>query len=1310
MPEKQSRFRARSPATAALCWTLSLLALAALPARAELIDDFEEVGSWSAGASEGVSVEIAQDDGRRGMAMRLDFDFNDNAGYLIARKTFDLALPDDYAFTFYIRGEAEENNLEIKLIDKSGQNVWWASLRHFEFSRDWRKVTIKKRHIEFAWGPDSSELRRVAAIEFALAAGRGGEGSVWIDQLAFDERDLGPYDLTPELSASTSGDGSAPVAALDDDQATVWHSGAVAEEQWLLIDFMKVREYGGLVIDWAGEDFARTYDVQISDDARDWRTAFSVTAGNGGRDYVYLPETESRYLRLDLKRSERGAGYAVRDIEVKPYQFAASPNSFFQAIAGDAPRGLYPRYFADEQSYWTVVGVKRDHQRALVDESGRVEPGEGWGSIEPFLYLNDELITWDDVETSQQLEGGYLPMPSVTWSRPGTWLQISAFAAGEPGASSLWLRYRVSNTSAERLQGKLFLALRPFRVNPPWQTLGMGGGAIRIQDLRYAGGTVTMNGDKTVVPLSRPEGFGAARFEDDSITSFLVRGRLPEPGAVFDSFGYASGALEFDFDLAAGQQKDVYLLVPLHEGAAPALPDNLDQEAAARLWNAAFEATAADWRQTLDRVAIELPGEGRKIAETLKSTLGYILINADGAALQPGPRAYKRTWIRDGALISAALLRLAHPDEVRAFIEWYAPYQFDDGSIPCCVDARGADRAVEHDSHGQWIYLIGEYYRFTRDVGLLTQHWPSIVETVDYINQLRQKRRTAEYEQPAKLMYYGLVPESISHEGYIQNPVHSYWDGMFTLLGLKDAAQIATVLGEHDYAAAFATMRNEFRSDLYASIERSMERHGISYIPGAAELGDFDFTSTAIAVDPVGELRSIPQPAFGRTFNEYYRYFSARLADRNNEPQFERYTPYEFRIVGPLVRMGLKKEAHELLQFFLAGQRPSAWNSWAEVVWRNPRSPGFIGDMPHTWVGAEYIRSVRTMFAYEREGDRALVVGAGLLPEWVLSEEGVSVRRLPTYYGTLNYTARRGGKSDLVVILSGDVNPPPGKHRAALAARAAADRGHRQRRRDHELQRAGSGDRSVPGDRCPALSGVPLGVRRAGRAAEHRLGARRRACPASRPRQLTGGAGWRAPSRRPGSRARSVSSVARASATAGRICSGSPTAATRCCSPTPAAAARPATAWRSRAGPAIRSRMARAGSTTCATSTPAASGRSAISRPAARRSAMPCASPRRGSTSPGSRTASRPPCRSRWRRRHRWKCAAAGSPTARTGRAASRSRAISRPCCWRLPPTPRIPRSPSCSSRPRRCPGTGRCWRAGGRAAPTSAGSGSSAG
>jgi hypothetical protein len=54
------------------------------------------------------------------------------------------------------------------------------------------------------------------------------------------------------------------------------------------------------------------------------------------------------------------------------------------------------------------------------------------------------------------------------------------------------------------------------------------------------------------------------------------------------------------------------------------------------------------------------------------------------------------------------------------------------------------------------------------------------------------------------------------------------------------------MLGEDAHAAAFAHIRDEFRTDLYASIELSMQRHGVAYIPGAAELGDSDFTSPPI--------------------------------------------------------------------------------------------------------------------------------------------------------------------------------------------------------------------------------------------------------------------------------------------------------------------------------------------------------------------------------------------------------------------------------------------------------------------------------
>jgi hypothetical protein len=82
--------------------------------------------------------------------------------------------------------------------------------------------------------------------------------------------------------------------------------------------------------------------------------------------------------------------------------------------------------------------------------------------------------------------------------------------------------------------------------------------------------------------------------------------------------------------------------------------------------------------------------------------------------------------------------------------------------------------------------------------------------------------------------------------------------------------------------------------------------------------------------------------------------------------------------------------------------------------------------MPHTWVASGFIRSLRTLFAYERESDRTLVLAAGVPAEWVTHDPGVTVRRLPTYYGVLNYTLRAEGPDAVRLRLVGDLAVPPG--------------------------------------------------------------------------------------------------------------------------------------------------------------------------------------------------------------------------------------------------------------------------------------------
>jgi hypothetical protein len=300
--------------------------------------------------------------------------------------------------------------------------------------------------------------------------------------------------------------------------------------------------------------------------------------------------------------------------------------------------------------------------------------------------------------------------------------------------------------------------------------------------------------------------------------------------------------------------------------------------------------------------------------------------------------------------------------------------------------------------------------------------WPHVQRAVAFIDTLRHERMTPEYRTPDKRAYFGLVPQSISHEGYSAKPMHSYWDDFFVLKGLDDAVYVADVLGRTADRARFAEIARGFRTDLRASLDAAMAMHGIDFIPGSVELGDFDATSTTVGVNPMGGLGWLPQRALENTFERYYR---ESIRARLDGAEWDGYTPYEWRTVGTFIRLGWKQRAHEAIGLFFGHQRPRAWNHWAEVVFRDPASPRFIGDMPHTWVGSDFIRSVLDMFAYEREADSALVVGAGVPAAWVTDAPGVTVRGLRTEYGTLDLEMR--AQAGVVrARVAGDLRVPPG--------------------------------------------------------------------------------------------------------------------------------------------------------------------------------------------------------------------------------------------------------------------------------------------
>lgn len=934
--------------------------------KSQSLDIFNDPARWLAVPSGQAELKLSS---KRG-ALRMDFDFKGGRGFVVARHEISRSMPSDFVIRFMLRGDGPVNHFEIKLADASGKNVWRHERKDFHLPARSRAMKIASHEFEFAWGPaGGGEIRQLGAIEFAIVAGEGGKGSVWLSDLRIDD-----HSLTEAPALAFSSARRKPEASVT--EAANWLPEPTDKRPWLSIDMHESRLLGGLIIEWQDHAPPGGFRICGSTSGSRWRTLRIVKQAGGSRSYVYLPKTKARHVRLELS-----ASVGVRAVRWQGFEFSRSIEAFWHHIAASEPRGWHPRWLVREQSLWTPVGVPNGSSCALINEEGMIEVAEGSFSVEPFVCIGGRLFTWTDVRVRQELRGGWRPVPSVFWETDDWTLQIEAATLSD---GALRVRHRFLNRTRQSQRVRLLIALRPFQVTPPWQHFRNVGGVSCIHDLAWTDGAVRVNDSATIVPDTSEVLFGAMTFDEGALVSRLAGGDLPDSSRVHDDFGFASGVLAFDFTLPPLEEKQIG-------------------------WSTALASSSADpWQNKLPEHQLSGASWAADAIHAMLTATAHILITRSGPALQPGPRRYTRSWIRDGTIMSAALLRMGCADEVREFIRWYAPFQREDGFIPCCVDRDGPDWLVEHDSHGQFIALIAAYVRFTGDTPLLDEMWPRIRKAVAFIEAIIEPG--------------GLLPISASHEGYLAQPVHSYWDDFWAVRGLRDAADLAARLDDRAKAARWHEAAEKLSAALFGSMESTRANKQLDYIPGSLEWADFDPTATANAITLLDLPREMNRAAIDWTFDQY-------LADwrkkRRGELEWSNYSPYEIRIIGALVRLGRRDDALELLRFFLSDRRPLAWNQWPEIAWRDPRSPGHIGDVPHTWIGAEYVLAAQSLFAYESETLNALVIAAGLAPEW-LDGDGVRVTDLPLGCGALSFSMRAFPDGLILCEISKGVTLPGG--------------------------------------------------------------------------------------------------------------------------------------------------------------------------------------------------------------------------------------------------------------------------------------------
>ena len=116
----------------------------------------------------------------------------------------------------------------------------------------------------------------------------------------------------PVLASSTETADFPATAAVDGSATTRWSSSHV-DPSWIRVDLGAPVTLNRVVLRWETA-YARSYQIQISNDATTWTTLYSTTTGDGGVDTLTVTGT-GRYLRMYGTARATQWGYSLWELE-----------------------------------------------------------------------------------------------------------------------------------------------------------------------------------------------------------------------------------------------------------------------------------------------------------------------------------------------------------------------------------------------------------------------------------------------------------------------------------------------------------------------------------------------------------------------------------------------------------------------------------------------------------------------------------------------------------------------------------------------------------------------------------------------------------------------------------------------------------------------------------------------------------------------------------------------------------------------------------------------------------------------------------
>ncbi|MEU9027059.1 discoidin domain-containing protein [Streptomyces sp. NPDC048383] len=115
-------------------------------------------------------------------------------------------------------------------------------------------------------------------------------------------------------ASSSEGEAYSAAAAFDGNLTGTRWASQWRDAEWIQVDLGASRNLSRVVLTWEGA-FGKNYDIQVSDDGTNWRTAKSVTGSDGGTDEIAVSGS-GRYVRMNGLVRSGGYGYSLWEFQV----------------------------------------------------------------------------------------------------------------------------------------------------------------------------------------------------------------------------------------------------------------------------------------------------------------------------------------------------------------------------------------------------------------------------------------------------------------------------------------------------------------------------------------------------------------------------------------------------------------------------------------------------------------------------------------------------------------------------------------------------------------------------------------------------------------------------------------------------------------------------------------------------------------------------------------------------------------------------------------------------------------------------------